>query len=138
MGPHSGSPRDGCTMDRTFCRFAVAGVLALATSLGAAASSWAQSSYYTGRLVDPKAVHLETMGALGDGVADDTAAIQAAIDRVQETAGPGIVFVPPGRYRLTKTIYVWPSIRLIGYGATRPVFVLAANTPGYQDKTAES
>ena len=38
----------------------------------------------------------------------------------------------PGRYRLTRTIYVWPGVRVIGYGATRPVFVLAANTPGFQ------
>ena len=63
--------------------------------------------------------------------ADDSAAIQAAIDRAAEH-GEGIVFVPSGRYRLTRTIYVWPAVRVIGYGATRPVFVLADNTPGYQ------
>ncbi|MGC1431198.1 MAG: glycosyl hydrolase family 28-related protein, partial [Candidatus Sulfotelmatobacter sp.] len=39
---------------------------------------------------------------------------------------------PAGRYRLTRTIYIWPGIRLIGFGATRPAFVLAANTPGFQ------
>src|SRR5512133_639167 len=61
-----------------------------------------------------------------------------AIDRVQETTLQGIVFVPQGRYRVTRTIYVWPSIRLIGYGTTRPIFVLAPNTPGYQDKSAEN
>ena len=33
---------------------------------------------------------------------------------------------PQGRYRLTRTINVWPAIRLIGYGAKRPVFVLGA------------
>jgi len=112
-------------------------LIPLAFILCAAAPAWAQS-YYTGRLVDPKAVHIETMGARGDGVTDDTEAIQRAIDRVQETVGQGIVFVPQGRYRLTKTIYVWPSIRLIGYGARRPVFLLADNTPGYQDRNAEN
>ncbi len=40
--------------------------------------------------------------------------------------------MPSGRYRLTRTIYVWRGVRVIGYGATRPVFVLADNTPGYQ------
>jgi hypothetical protein len=98
---------------------------------------WAQS-YYTVRLDDPKAVYLDAFGARGDGVGDDTDAIQRAIDKVQETVNQGIVFVPEGRYRLTKTINVWPSIRLIGYGAKRPVFVLAANTPGYQDRSAEN
>jgi sugar lactone lactonase YvrE len=96
------------------------------------------ASYYTVRLNDPKAVYLDAFGARGDGVADDTDAIQKAIDKVQETVRQGILFVPEGRYRLTKAVYVWPSIRVIGYGAKRPVFVLAANTPGYQDKNNES
>ncbi len=102
-----------------------------------AVQAWAGPSYYTVRLIDPKAVHLETFGAKGDGVTDDSDAIQRAIDRVQETVGQGVLFVPEGRYRLTRTINVWPSIRLIGYGARRPVFVLAPDTPGYQDKSAE-
>lgn len=109
----------------------------LAVMLVWAAPVWASSSYYTVRPVDPKAVHLEALGAKGDGQTDDSAAIQRAIDRVQETVGQGLVFVPAGRYRITRTIYVWPSIRLIGYGPTRPVFVLAPATPGYQDLKAE-
>jgi sugar lactone lactonase YvrE len=111
--------------------------LAVILFVAAPTKAWAQS-YYTVRLDDPKAVYLDAFGARGDGVADDTEAIQKAIDTVQETAVQGIVFVPEGRYRLTKTINVWPSIRLIGYGATRPVFVLAASTPGYQDRNAEN
>ena len=43
----------------------------------------------------------------------------------------GILFVPSGHYRITHTVYIWPSIRLIGFGAQRPVIVLAPNTPGY-------
>ncbi len=93
------------------------------------------SSYYTVRLDDPKAVYLtrESFPVRGDGVADDSDGIQQAIDRVQETTVQGIVFVPEGRYRLGKTIYVWPGIRLIGYGISRPVFVLGENTPGFQE-----
>jgi len=68
----------------------------------------------------------------GDGNADDSAAIQAAVDKVQQTTGEGILFVPEGRYRVTRTIYVWPGVRLIGYGGKRPVFVLADKTPGFQ------
>ena len=110
--------------------------LALAFIL-CAAPALAQS-YYTVRLEDPKAVYIDATGAKGDGVADDTAAIQAAIDRVQATTGHGIVFVPEGRYRITRTLNVWPSIRLIGYGARRPALVLADKTPGYLDPEAEN
>jgi len=91
-------------------------------------------SYYNARLEDPKAVYLtpDRFPVRGDGVADDSTAIQAAVDRVQETTGAGILFIPEGRYRVTRTIYVWPGVRLIGYGENRPVFVLADNTPGFQ------
>jgi len=57
----------------------------------------------------------------GDGTTDDTEALQLAINKVQETTGKGIVFVPSGRYRLTTTVYVWGGIRVIGFGLTRPV-----------------
>ena len=53
---------------------------------------WA-ASYYTVRLDDPKAVYV-TPGD-GDG-------IQKAIDKVQETTGQGIVFLPEGRYTIDR------------------------------------
>src|ERR1022692_1465165 len=92
------------------------------------------ASYYPARLDDPNAVYLtpDQFPVRGDGNADDSAAVQAAIDRVQERTGEGILFIPQGRYRVTRTIYVWPGVRLIGYGEQRPVFVLADKTPGYQ------
>ena len=87
----------------------------------------------TARVDDPKAVDLSAaeFGAHADGKSDDSAALQAAIDK-SENNREGIVFVPAGRYLLTRTVFVWPGVRLFGYGATRPVFVLAANTPGFQ------
>jgi hypothetical protein len=92
------------------------------------------SSYYTARLDDPRAIYLtaDNFAVKGDGIADDSAVLQQAINTVQEKTNQGILFVPGGRYRLTKTIYIWPGIRLIGFGRTRPSFVLAANTPGFQ------
>ncbi len=98
------------------------------------ASFASASSVFTTRLDDPKAVYLtpQEFGAHADGVGDDTEAIQAAIDKAEGGVHEGIVFIPSGRYRLTRTVYLWPGVRLIGYGATRPVFVLADNTPGYQ------
>src|SRR6267154_2986199 len=96
-------------------------------------------SYCPLRLDDPKAVYLtpENFPVHADGIADDTEALQFAINKVQETTGEGIVFVPSGRYRLTATVYVWGGIRVIGFGSTRPVLVLGDNTPGYTDKTQE-
>lgn len=110
------------------------GRIAVLAFMGVSVSLWASSSYYPLRLNDAKAVYLTRgQGGLhGDGTGDDTDAIQQAIDKVQETTGQGIVFIPEGRYRLSKTVFVWPGIRLIGYGANRPVFVLGKNTPGYQ------
>ena len=99
------------------------------------ASPMTAQSVFTMRPDDPHAVYLErgSFGAVADGKADDTAAIQAAIDRLQETTGEGIVFVAEGRYRIARTIYLWSGIRLIGYGAHRPVFVLGPKTPGFQE-----
>ena len=92
-------------------------------------------SVYPVRLDDPHAVYLErgAFGAAADAQGDDTAAIQGAIDRVAETTGEGIVFVAEGKYRVTHEIHLWSGIRLVGYGAHRPVFVLAPNTPGFQE-----
>ncbi|MGH9405300.1 MAG: glycosyl hydrolase family 28-related protein, partial [Terriglobia bacterium] len=95
-------------------------------------------SVYPLKLDDPSAVYLtpDRFPVHADGNADDGAGIQQAVDRVQETTGRGIVFIPSGRYRLTRTLFIWPGIRLIGYGATRPVLVLANNTPGFQQGPA--
>jgi hypothetical protein len=103
-------------------------------SVAAAVPSVHAQSFYPVRLEDKAAVYLSEarFGSKGDGVADDTAALQKAIDTVADTTHQGIVFIPEGHYRLTRTLYVWPGVRLIGYGAKRPEIVLAANTPGYQ------
>jgi len=93
-----------------------------------AAPLWA-ASYYAVRLDDPKAVYVSP---------NDGEGIQKAIDKVQETTGQGVVFLPEGRYVIARTIDVWPGIRVIGYGAKRPVLVLAPGTPGYEDKDHES
>jgi len=110
-------------------------LLSIFVLLGFASSLVNAQSVFPIRLDDPHAVYLErgAFGAVADGQGDDTAAIQTAIDRVSETTGEGIVFVAEGRYRISHTIHLWSGIRLIGYGAHRPAFVLGSNTPGYQE-----
>lgn len=53
-----------------------------------------------------RGLNVRDFGALGDGLADDTAAIQAALDAVDEAAPGrgGVVEFPPGTYRLTATL----------------------------------
>ena len=92
------------------------------------AASFAASTITT-RVEDPKAVYLEDAPATAG---DNSAALQAAIDKESGTGREGIVFVPAGRYTMTRSVFLWPGVRLIGYGATRPVFVLPPNTPGFQ------
>src|SRR6202047_3413331 len=106
--------------------------------LSATTASASGPSYYPNRLQDSKAVYLDSaeFSVHGDGQADDTDALQSAINKVQHDRNQGIVFVPAGRYRLSRTIYVWPGIRLIGFGTTRPTFVLARNTPAFQQGPA--
>jgi sugar lactone lactonase YvrE len=109
-------------------------VLLLFAALSVVHCSASAASVFTTRLDDPNAVYLTApeFSVNGDGKTDDSAAIQAAIDKAATTPREGIVFVPSGRYRLTRTIYIWPGVRVFGYGATRPVFLLADNTPGFQ------
>src|SRR6202162_6064058 len=116
-------------------RAAVKQILIAALALFSATTASASgSSYYPNRLQDSKAVYLDSgeFSVHGDGQGDDTDALQSAINKVQHDRNQGIVFVPAGRYRLSRTIYVWPGIRLIGFGVTRPTFVLTQNTPGFQ------
>jgi sugar lactone lactonase YvrE len=96
-------------------------------------------SYYPLRPDDPRAVCLtkDSFPVQGDGIGDDTDALQQAINRVQETTRIGVVLIPDGSYRLSKPIFVWQGIRLIGYGAKRPVFVLGKDTPGFQEGTGK-
>lgn len=49
-------------------------------------------------------VNVKSKGAIGNGITDDTAAIQAAVDAVTGTGGS--VYFPPGRYKVTAQINV--------------------------------
>ncbi|MDE1917971.1 MAG: SMP-30/gluconolactonase/LRE family protein [Sphingomonadales bacterium] len=96
---------------------------------GQHASAAAAPSVLNSAPQDPRIV---TVRGMGDGKADDTAAIQSAIAASRGPTGEGIVFLPSGRYRLTRSILVPQGVRLFGVGATRPVLVLGDNTPGFR------
>ena len=113
---------------------AMAAMLAGPTHAAAAtATAPASQSAYQSMPDDARAI---TVRAKGDGVADDSDALQQAIDRAANKGEGGLVFLPSGRYRLTRSILIPIAVRLYGVGKTRPVLVLAANTPGFQKGVA--
>lgn len=61
-------------------------------------------------------VDVTRYGAVGDGVADDTFAITASINRVV-SAGGGFVYIPSGTYRITSTLDArGNSVGIVGDG----------------------
>lgn len=74
------------------------------------------------------ALNIRTFGAVGDGVADDTAALQAAIDTAWN-AGGGTVFVPAGQYVVTSQIVLGKGVRLVGAGTRASIIQAKASFP---------
>jgi hypothetical protein len=112
-------------------------MLALALLLGAAAAAHAAPtpsvSAYPAMPIDPRAT---VVHATGDGSTDDSAAIQAALDSAANKGQGGVVFLPSGRYRISRSLLIPLAVRLYGVGPTRPVLLLAPNTPGFQKGVA--
>lgn len=63
---------------------------------------------------------------------DVTPVLQGAIAKLIEEQSYGILYIPEGEYRIKDTVRIPPSVRLIGYGENRPVFVLPEGTAGYE------
>jgi hypothetical protein len=82
---------------------------------------------------EPRAIVVK---ARGDGRTDDTDAIQKALTAARDTTGHGLVLLPSGRYRLTRSLLVPAGVRVFGFGPTRPVLLLGPKTPGFQDGVA--
>lgn len=57
-------------------------------------------------------------GAVGDAATSDDVAIQTAIDYMYSTYGGGVVFFPPGIYRITIGLTIKGAVRLVGSGRT--------------------
>jgi hypothetical protein len=113
-----------------------------ATVNSAAATSADQVSYTpagTGAVITNvqaklrETVSVKDFGAVGDGVTDDTAAIQAAIDTVFN-AGGGTVHIPTGTYLVSGIVKNWigaVTVRIQGAGkrATKLLKKAGTTTP---------
>jgi hypothetical protein len=91
-------------------------------------------SVYQTQLIDSAAVYFSPSNfkISADGKTDVSDALQQAIVSLKSTRDCGIVFIPEGKYRISKTIFVPTGIRLIGYGKNRPEIFLGKNSPGFQ------
>ena len=76
------------------------------------------------RVYDKGFVNVKWFGAKGDGLTDDTIAIQAALDFISKTTntstasqaefGGGTVFLPKGIYLITETLLIGQNCKLTG------------------------
>ena len=68
-------------------------------------------------MIDGALVNVLDYGAVGNGVADDTAAIQAALASLDTSGGRGAtLFLPVGAYLITAKITVPARVKIIGAG----------------------
>ena len=96
-------------------------------------------SYYQQKPEDADAVYFTpaTFKITNDGKTDVSNELQDAINQIKVKQNFGILFIPEGKYLISKTIYIPPAIRLIGYGKNRPQIILKKNAPGYQQESTE-
>lgn len=87
-------------------------------------------------MIDGAPINVRDFGAIGDGVADDTAAIQAAINKAQLATGSTYVVasnstvlrIPAGIYKITDTLVITGNIQFIGDGSNETIFNLVRST----------
>jgi type 1 glutamine amidotransferase len=91
-------------------------------------------SFYKLKPVDAEAVYFTPAAfqITADGKTDVSDALQGAINKMKLEQNYGIIFIPEGTFKISRTIYIPAAIRIIGYGQKRPLFILKKNTPGYQ------
>lgn len=79
-----------------------------------------------------ESVSVKDFGAIGDGVADDRAAIQAALDAHDS------VYLPQGTYKITAALSVTDKKRLHGDGSTSSVISTSVNTVNAIEITSDA
>ncbi len=79
----------------------------------------------------PNAVNVKSppYNAKGDGLTDDTSALQKAVDENQ------IIFLPKGVYRLTRTLHLRSNTKLIGIGKRFSILAAHPDEPYFASET---
>ncbi len=96
------------------------GITVLALILSGCATSHLVAAVEKGNGALEGMYPVREFGAVADGVADDTGAIQRAIDGAAEKGGT--VYLPPGRYRVAGSLQLKPGVTLKG-ASTAPMSI---------------
>ncbi|WP_151480617.1 right-handed parallel beta-helix repeat-containing protein [Streptomyces albicerus] len=108
------------------------GVTGMWADAGGASRAWIEArSVTSGATITPSVrdwLNVKDFGAQGDGAADDTAAIQAAL-----AACPmgGIVYLPAGAYRTSAPLTIPPAVTLMGTHTNLMTVVGLVDPPCY-------
>lgn len=98
----------------------------LFASTGGVDGKYQESSGATARLIQDFIrevwISVKDFGAVGNGIADDTSAIQAAMNRVKARGG-GVVYFPPGTYKVSSalTLSSADGVSLVGSGSATSI-----------------
>jgi len=79
---------------------------------------------YLERKKQPVVLNVRDFKAVGDGIADDRDAFMRALKAAGD-AGGGVVFVPPGKYRIKQVsndLYIYSNTTLLGVGDASEIF----------------
>ncbi|MDU1890525.1 MAG: glycosyl hydrolase family 28-related protein [Dysgonomonas sp.] len=71
-------------------------------------------------------VNLKTLGAVGDGITDDTEVLKKAIEKYST------IYLPSGHYRVTEPIILKPETNLVGLHPSVTQIILRDSTEAYQ------
>eukprot|EP00041_Stephanoeca_diplocostata_P020732 m.469749 g.469749 ORF g.469749 m.469749 type:complete len:760 (+) comp21649_c0_seq79:646-2925(+) len=78
--------------------------------------------------------NVRSFGAVGDGITDDTAAIQAALDYKRGNVGakrPALIYLPPGTYNVNDTLVCWFHTHMVGSSLCNSTIRLRKSSPGF-------
>lgn len=118
------------TADLLLNRRSVIGLIG--AGAGVAAAALLPEGSASAAAADGPVISVIAAGAIGDGVADDTAAIQAAIDAASVSGG--VVHLPAGEYRLTRqagdaTLTLRSNVTVRGEGFATHIFLDPSTAP---------
>jgi hypothetical protein len=99
------------------------------TATGSETGTGTAKVYLTVQAKLRETASVKDFGAVGDGVTDDTDAIQAAIDSLTGANNHRVVYFPNGTYNISRPLRLFTDQSLIGESITATTIVKTTTTP---------